>query len=102
MSKGEKSEETAATTATLPPPIKSSRRGILDNEELGTGVSVAGTDETTEGVTSDGDDDFIWGAMFRVFGAKNGVYCKSFQRVVNVFISSRPASNTDAFRFDAR
>jgi hypothetical protein len=37
--------------------------------------------------------------MFGFVG--NGVYCKSFQLLVNVFISSRPASNTDAFGLDA-
>ena len=74
---------------------------MLDKEELGTGVSVEDTDETTRDVTSGSGDGFISGNNFQL-GAGIGVHCKSFQRVVNVFISSRPASNTDAFGFDAR
>jgi hypothetical protein len=80
----------------LPPPIKSSRRVMLDKEELDTGVSVEDTDETTGDVTSGSGDGFISGNNFKFWGAGTGVHCKSFQRVVNVFISSRPASNTDA------
>ena len=59
------------------------------------------TDGTTGDVTSGSGDGFISGNNFE-FGGRDGVHCKSFQRVVNVFISSLPASNADAFRVDAR
>jgi hypothetical protein len=62
---------------------------------------VGDTDETTGDVTSGSGVGFISGKHFNL-GAGIGVHCKSFQRVVNVFISSRPASNADAFRADAR
>lgn len=58
---GEKSDETAATTATLPPPIKSSRRVRPDKEELDMVGSVADTDGTRGDVTSDSGDGFILG-----------------------------------------
>ena len=61
ISNGEKSDETAATTATLPPPIKSSRRVRLDKAELARVGSVADTDGRTEDVTSDSGDGFIFG-----------------------------------------
>src|SRR5260370_42278067 len=59
--KGEKSEETAATTATLPPPIKSARRVRPDREGLDTGDSVADTDGTAGDVTADSGGGFIRG-----------------------------------------
>jgi hypothetical protein len=76
---GEKSDETAATTATLPPPIKSSRRVRLEKAELAMVGSVADTDGTTEDVTSDSGDGFILGEpTFAICGKQIGDTVKVF------------------------
>jgi hypothetical protein len=81
MLNGEKSEDTAATTATLPPPIKSSRRVMLDKEELDTGVSVEDTDETTGDVTSGSGDGFISGNNFKFGGRGQAFTVKVFSEL---------------------